>query len=202
MAQTYLAQRGLCSGARTLAVRLLPAAPAECMLEVKRKHDGSKKSFPIESWLWDPDGEVVVGRWVAPKGNAYGLQEGSWSWGVWGAGVFGEDVGLGAYRLHDADGSLRGYRFDVLDRADAFRDAAGVRTLVFYDLLLDAWLTPDQKLTLEDEDEVVEATSAGRLSASELQSACPTDVAASQSPEGGYHLTYSALLGLRARRDR
>ena len=174
-------QRGLCSGTRTLTARALPAAPTERMLEVKRKHDGSTKEFAIESWLWEATAarEVVVGRWLAPKGNEYGLQEGSWSWGVWGAGVFG-DVGVGAYRMHQADGSLRGYRFDVLDRAEAILDAAsGAKTLIFHDLFLDAWVAapPELTLTLEDEDEVQEAASKGRLSERELRSECPSEEA-------------------------
>ena len=39
--------------------------------------------------------EVVVGRWVAPEGNAYGVPVGTWSWGVW---PLAPDSVWGAYR--------------------------------------------------------------------------------------------------------
>ena len=40
------------------------------------------------------------------------MPEGSYSWGVWGGGVF-DDLAVGAYRMHYPDGRLRGYRFDA-----------------------------------------------------------------------------------------
>ena len=57
------------------------ADPIGTMSEIKVKLDGRTQVFPIELWRHDP-GKVVIGRWVAPEGGAYGLPAGAYSWGV------------------------------------------------------------------------------------------------------------------------
>ena len=207
----------------------LPPPPSTRMVEVKRKLDGRPVCFELERWLWEPQRELAVGRWVAPPppGTSYGLPPGAYSWGVWGRAAFGDGnvtqaapsdtrpghdeasesdalslagdggTSVGAYRMHHADGSLRGYRFDVLE-AVRFDDAASASecsqslggspsepTLTFDDLLLDAVVLPppggqlpavleraDRLLftvAIEDEDEVAEATAAGLLSPAQVK---------------------------------
>jgi ADP-ribose pyrophosphatase YjhB (NUDIX family) len=146
----------------------LPPPPTEALVEVKKKMSGEEQRFNLELWQWDAANEIVVGRWQAPTGGAYaGLKEGSYSWGVWGRGVFGE-IGVGAYRMHEKDGSLKGYRFDVLAGATmetmkALGSEEKERVLTFDDLLLDGLVTrrltneegAHLELLVEDEDEVV-----------------------------------------------
>lgn len=153
----------------------LPPPPLSRLREVKRKLDGVLKSFDLECWCWDPVGGVAVGRWLAPDGNQFGIQPGSFSWGVWGSGVFGE-VGAGAYRIHSSDGRLQRYRFDVLGGVhwNATDEPGFVGVLTFDDLLLDAFVHPevtadrDNTTTFEDEDELQEAQAAGKLSTAQL----------------------------------
>ncbi len=176
----------------------LPAPPSAdtsssspvALTEIKQKLDGSAQEFVLECWEWDSssvDDEIVVGRWCAPPGGQFGMPEGSYSWGVWGQGVFG-DVAVGAYRMHGPDGRLSGYRFDCIGRVEMevhpanLQEADGVgngeeenislqRTLVFHDLLLDALVGPgpEYAVRLEDEDEVEEWTKSGKLSEAQLR---------------------------------
>jgi 8-oxo-dGTP pyrophosphatase MutT (NUDIX family) len=163
------------------------------LVEIKQKVDGSAQEFSLECWEWDASrhgDEIVVGRWCAPPGGQFGMPEGSYSWGVWGRGVFG-DVAVGAYRMHDPDGRLRGYRFDAISGVEMLErrkvdkkkkkkkeeeeeeeDAENLhRTLVFHDLLLDAVVRPgpEYAVRVEDEDEVEEWTQLGKLSAAQLR---------------------------------
>jgi hypothetical protein len=130
---------------------LLPPPPVERMLEVKEQLDGVVRRFDLECWLRRDD--VIVGRWVAPFAAGTEARPTLTSWGVWW-----RTRSYGAYRTHHADGSLRGYRVDALDRVRI--SAAGVH---YRDLLLDAWVTPDRKVHLEDEHDVAAATVSGQL---------------------------------------
>ena len=141
----------------------LPTPPTETLVEVKKKMSGEEQRFDLELWQWDAAKEIVVGRWKAPPGGAYGLEEGDYSWGVWGRGVFG-GLGVGAYRMHDKHGTLKGYRFDVLGgtrmETSGDGDEEEERVLAFDDLLLDGLVTRrltdgTLKLVMEDEEEVV-----------------------------------------------
>jgi len=130
---------------------LLPPPPLERMQEVKEQLDGVVRRFELECWLRRDD--LIVGRWLAGPFNAYDAPPTLTSWGVWW-----RRRPYGAYRTHHADGSLRGYRVDALDRVRITGE--GVR---YRDLLLDAWVTPERQVHLEDEHEVAEATISGRL---------------------------------------
>ncbi len=130
---------------------LLPPPPVERMGEVKEQLDGVVRRFDLECWLRRDD--VIVGRWVAGPSNVYEAPPRLTSWGVWW-----RTRSYGAYRTHHADGSLRGYRVDALDRVRI--SAEGVR---YRDLLLDAWVTPERKVHLEDEHDVAAATVSGAL---------------------------------------
>ncbi len=134
----------------------LPPAPSETITERKVALDGQILEFALERWLTTP--EVIVGRWVADKDpraiSRYPRAGGFTSWGVWWPGK-----PYSAYRLHRPDGSLRIYRLDTVDHV--FFDG---QTIEFHDLLLDALIRPDGEVTIEDEDEVEEATAEHKLS--------------------------------------
>ena len=134
----------------------LPEPPSEVMIERKVALDGGVLEFPLERWLATP--ELIVGRWVADKdpraGDRYPRASGYTSWGIWWPGK-----PYSAYRLHRPNGALRIYRLDTVDQV-CFD---GV-TVEFHDLLLDALIRPDGEVTIEDEDEVEEASAARLLS--------------------------------------
>ena len=163
------------------AAAALPLPPSETLTsdyssltEIKKKVDGSVQEFTLECWEWDTRNEIVVGRWVAPPGGQFGMAEGSYSWGVWGRGVFGE-IPVGAYRMHDPDGRLRGYRFDALSGIEMLESldekVGNNRTVVFHDLLLDAVVNPGPVFhtRVEDDDEVEQWNRKGVLSDSQLR---------------------------------
>jgi hypothetical protein len=81
------------------------------------------------------------------------LTPGSWSWGVWW-----QHSPFGLYRMHRPDGSIQGYRVDVLENVRITDDE-----VYFRDLILDAWIQPIAEcpgqfnVQLLDEEEVVEA---------------------------------------------
>ena len=129
---------------------LLPPPPTERMWEIKEQLDGVVRRFDLECWLRRED--LIVGRWVAPPSSDDALPTLT-SWGVWW-----RTRSYGAYRTHHADGSLRGYRVDALDQVRI--SAEGVH---YRDLLLDAWVTPERKVHLEDEHDVAAATVSGQL---------------------------------------
>ena len=134
----------------------LPHPPTETIVERKVGLDGRVLEFPLERWLCRPD--LVVGRWVAdldPRAmERYPQASGFTSWGVWWP-----NKPYSAYRLHRPDGSLRLYRLDTVERVSCDGE-----TIEFHDLLLDALIRPDGEVTIEDEDEVAEATAAGQVS--------------------------------------
>ena len=132
--------------------------PTTKMTERKCKMDGTQHVYDLERWYWDSCREIAVGRWVAPTGGAYGMESGEYSWGVWGKGVFG-DIGVGAYRMHQKDGTLKGYRFDVLNNVNINSQQ---HVMSFNDLLLDGIVTLSMdggitklECVMEDEDEVM-----------------------------------------------
>jgi hypothetical protein len=148
--------------ARGLALAGAAAAAARPRIaEVKRKLDGSCKRYELELWRFEPR-EAVVARWVAPPGNPYALPAGAVSWGVW---PLAADALWGCYRIHGADGRVRAYRFDALERTSC----DGLR-VEYHDLLLDALVAPGAQplVQWEDEDEVRDAMRAGALSAQQI----------------------------------
>lgn len=134
----------------------LPPAPTATITERKVALDGRILEFPLERWL--TTAEVIVGRWVADQDpraiERYPRASGFTSWGVWWPGK-----PYSAYRLHRPDGSLPVYRLDTVDRV-----CFDGQTVEFHDLLLDALIRPDGEVTIEDEDEVEEATAERKLS--------------------------------------
>ena len=116
--------------------------------EIKCTLDGNVQEFTLEKWRV-VDQHSAVARWVARQGNTYGQRVNSTSWGVWSI----QFPNLTAYRLHDPDGNLIKYRFDVIDELEIHHDR-----VFFKDLLLDAVVDGNSKeLIFEDEDEVQEA---------------------------------------------
>lgn len=131
----------------------LPPPPQRRIVEVKEKLDGTVMRFDLECWLQTPD--LVVGRWVAEAGNAFGAPPGTTSWGVWW-----RSRPYGAYRLHAPDGALRAYRLDALERV-----RIGGSEVRYRDLLLDVWIDRDGVARVEDEEEVAAAVAAGTMTA-------------------------------------
>ncbi len=125
----------------------LPPPPAERIREVKERLDGSTMNFSLERWLVREG--LVVGRWVA-EDDRY-APVGTVSWGVWWRGR-----PYGAYRIHRPDGSLRGYRVDVIEDVRIAPEEVRYR-----DLILDAWLSPSGEARFEDEEEVEAAIASG-----------------------------------------
>eukprot|EP00929_Paragymnodinium_shiwhaense_P099516 TRINITY_DN61204_c0_g1_i1.p1 TRINITY_DN61204_c0_g1~~TRINITY_DN61204_c0_g1_i1.p1 ORF type:complete len:302 (-),score=25.89 TRINITY_DN61204_c0_g1_i1:145-975(-) len=145
------------------------------LLEIKKKASGQERSFELEKWLVDIGsthtgavaGGRVVGRWLAPEGNPYGVVPGTFSWGVWWQGT-----PLGAYRLHSPAGGLQSYRFDVLHDVE-IEDSETQSSILFHDLFLDAWVRMGrdgklQDVELEDEDELNDALKENVLSTTQL----------------------------------
>ena len=134
----------------------LPPAPTERLIERKIGLDGRTLEFPLERWLCAP--ELIVGRWVADQDpraiSRYPKASGFTSWGVWWP-----DRPYSAYRMHKPGGDLRAYRLDTIDRVNFDGE-----TVEFHDLLLDAVIRPNGEVTIEDEDEVEQATAERRLS--------------------------------------
>lgn len=134
----------------------LPPAPSNRLIERKVGFDGRVLEFPLERWLCTPD--VIVGRWVADQdpraSERYPRASGFTSWGVWWPAR-----PYSAYRLHRPNGDLRVYRLDTVDRVVFDGD-----TVEFHDLLLDALILPGGEVTIEDEDEVEQASAANQLS--------------------------------------
>ena len=130
----------------------LSPPPTRRITEVKERLEGAPQEFDLECWLRSD--EQIVGRWLSVEGNAFGMPAGGWSWGVWWTQRL-----YGAYRMHDPDGTLRGYRIDAV--SDVRISDNEVR---YRDLLLDARITPDGEVTLEDEDEAAQALAAKKLS--------------------------------------
>ncbi len=134
----------------------LPPAPTAQLIERKVRLDGRVLEFPLERWLCTP--ELVVGRWVADQDpraiSRYPNAAGFTSWGVWWP-----QRPYSAYRLHNPDGALRGYRLDTVDRV-----LCDGQTVEFHDLLLDALIRPDGSVKIEDEGEVERALAENQLS--------------------------------------
>ena len=75
--------------------------------------------------------------------------------------------------MHEPDGTLKFYRFDALENAACRENETGATCIYFDDLMLDAKVHVDgagqQTVSIEDEEEVVEALQAGELSAQQQQ---------------------------------
>jgi len=152
-------------------------SPLPRLREVKYTIDGTVAEYNIELWKAQP--HLVVGRWVAAKGNSFGLPVGTFSWGVW---PIHAGSCWGAYRIHDPAGNLIKYRFDALDnvrfaatetlpkvaQSESVEgvDTAHAASLSFDDLILDAWMRPPNldDVRLEDEAELEAALVDGKLS--------------------------------------
>ena len=128
--------------------------------------DGSQHEFKLEHW--SACDRYVVGRWVAVEGNPFGMEPGSYSWGVWP--LMSGSV-WGAYRMHAPDGQLLKYRFDAVDRVQ-YVGALGDKEcgrVVFHDLLLDAVVDADGNVRLLDEAEVETACELGKMSKGQIE---------------------------------
>ena len=136
----------------TRCTRMLGATRSRSTLrEIKVKVDGSKtKTFDLEFLYKDKD--CVVGKWTANE-DSYGLEKGSYSYGVW---FFGKC--WTAYRIHRPCGELVKYRFDACEYPEFSNDDGDVPEILFRDLLLDVNVYITEKETLriqfEDRDEV------------------------------------------------
>ena len=147
-----------------MARRASSATRRPVLEELKVKLNGSEQRFVLELWRWAPR-EVVVGKWIAPDPNVYGIAAGSTSWGVWPLGTHQR---WGAYRIHGPNGVLLKYRFDALENARAIDGEP--RCVAFDDLLLDITVeSGGAAVTVEDEDEVEAASASGMLRPEQLR---------------------------------
>ena len=123
--------------------------------EIKRTLDGREQRFDCAALHLTPRLAIVrFDHPVARDAGGIHIPAGSWT-----AGFFWRGRAYNLYRFTAPDGSVLGYRFDVVD---------GVRItderVRFTDLLLDCWLLPGGLPIFEDEDEVTEAEAAELLS--------------------------------------
>ena len=128
--------------------------------EIKKGIDGKVQKFELESWRVLPDHSAVA-RWVAQEDNSYGLKAKSSSWGVWSM----NHPHLTAYRIHDPQGELISYRFDVIDSLKIHQNEVS-----FLDLLLDFKIKDHYELLeILDEDEVEDAISKNLLTKKQIK---------------------------------
>lgn len=164
-----------------MSTRNFASVKRKMMEEVKVKLNGKKQRFEIE--FWNQNEAFVVGRWVAPLGNPYGLPEGSFSFGVWNL----LEQYYGSYRIHAPDGEIVSYRFDCVGNVVFERSGEASRVsnryharVSFEDLLLDAYVvrkapssrddtTNAYEVRFEDEDELLAAIEEGELSEQQLE---------------------------------
>ncbi len=131
-----------------------PALPATIQ-ETKHYLDGRSISFNCALVQQTP--RLVIVRFDHPAARTvagFHFREGSHT-----IGFFWPGRTYNLYRFTGPDGAVIAYRLDVVD---------GVRLrpghVRYTDLLLDAWVAPDGRAWLEDEEEVAAADAEGLLS--------------------------------------
>lgn len=140
------------------------------LVEIKNRIGKSTQRFNLENWLHTAGGGVCVGRWRATGGASPAAPIGAYSWGVWW-----EDAGVGAYRIHDPFGNLMAYRLDVVKDTKIYKNQND-SVLEFTDLVIDMWIwpegesdlsvskAPEESITVEDLDELSQLFAAGAVS--------------------------------------
>jgi hypothetical protein len=130
------------------------------VIETKVTLDGRVQSFACDGLLNTP--RLAVVRFLHPAARTaggYHFPSGSRT-----LGLFWRARPYNCYRVLAPDGDVIVHRFDVVDR---IRIAPG--RVSYRDLLLDLWVDPTGRVTVEDEDEVVAARMAGLLDDAQLR---------------------------------
>jgi len=126
--------------------------PAERIIETKRMLDGRRQTFACDALHMTPRLAVVhFAHTVARTAGGFTIVAGSYT-----LGFFWRARPYNCYRFTAPSGSVVAYRFDVVDRVTIRPGQIGYR-----DLLLDFYVSPTGAVTVEDEDEVAAALSAG-----------------------------------------
>ena len=140
--------------------RCYPTLKGPMITEIKKGINGKVQKFELESWRVLPNHSAVA-RWVATEDNPFGLKAKSSSWGVWSM----KQPHLTAYRIHDPEGELISYRFDVIDSLEIHQNEVS-----FLDLLLDFKIKDHYKpLEVLDEDELEDAISKNLLTKKQIK---------------------------------
>lgn len=122
------------------------------IVERKLTLDGREQQFTCDGLLIDH--RLIVVRLDHPDPRTAGghqIPAGSHT-----LGFFWASRPYNCYRIAGPDHRLIAYRFDIVDRVRLSRGHVQYR-----DLLLDIWVTPEGRLTIEDADEVIAAERAG-----------------------------------------
>lgn len=128
------------------------------VIETKRTLDGRVQRFECAAVSYAPRLAVVRFNLSGRRRlGEYIFQAGSYS-----LGYFWPGRSYNCYRFTGPDGGAILYRFDVVDRV---RIAPG--RVAYRDLALDVLVSPEGRITVEDEDEVAAAERAGWIGARE-----------------------------------
>ena len=129
---------------------------AERIIEVKRHLDGREEVFECERILVTPNEAVV--RFDIP------VDVGRVPAGTLTLGFFWRWRTYNLYRFVSPESDVLGYRFDVVSDVRIAPDR-----VMYLDLLLDVLVDQDGTITVEDEEDVTEAVSAGLLTDQQLR---------------------------------
>lgn len=125
------------------------------IVEVKQHLDGREERFACDLVLRRAHVAVVRFRSTEPReAGGYRIPIGSQT-----IGFFWPRRPYVLYHIQGPEGALIAHRFDVVE-AVRIRN----REVVYRDLLLDVWVDPAGRTTIEDEDEVAVARRRGTMS--------------------------------------
>jgi hypothetical protein len=124
--------------------------------EVKRHVDGRAEEFECEGVLIRP-GDLAVVRFVSPA------PIGRYPKGTRTLGFFWRRRPYNLYRIWSPEGEHVDDRFDAVDDVRIEEDR-----IEYLDLLLDICVSSTGDITIEDEDQVAEATREGLLNVDQL----------------------------------
>lgn len=123
-------------------------------IERKRRLDGTELTFDCDRVDVNRRRAICVYRSTGTfKTPHFTMHEGTLSFGF-----FWTRRPYILYRITDPDGTVAGYRFDVVD--DVRIADGGVS---YRDLIIDVWVSPEGCIEIEDEDELAEAVGTGAV---------------------------------------
>lgn len=132
---------------------------ADSITETKRHLNKPDESYRCEVLSREP-GHLVL-RYVSDRTGRIGEEvfpPGSVTYAhYWGG------RGYVAWKMHGPDGHLKGHVFHICRDVRISKD-----TVDYQDLLLDLWVSPDGRVTVLDEDEVLACREEGSLSQGDL----------------------------------
>lgn len=141
-----------------------PPPPAAPIIERKIKPGGEVREYPCT--LLHMDTRLAVVRFVMARGGVITGTPVEVPPGSVSDGYFWKRRPFNAYRMRRADGSLIAHRFDAVSDVRFSPEA-----VVYRDLALDWWVTPDGLIIEEDRDELDALVASGALSPADLLAA-------------------------------